>query len=536
MASDIYALAREFEELNVRDIDLESLSDDQIEALATLERNREEFKKYNKLAYWKPYPFQKKWIAASCEYRQRYLSAANRIGKTYGAAMELAIHLTGLYPDWWNGKRIEATGDYWVIGISQDSVNKVLMNELLGVNDFRNIGNIGTGAIPLDCIDIETKDADGSRLKKICINHVSGKQNTLHFFACTQELGVFMGSAVQYILMDEQFKNEMLIYSECLTRTLTTKGLISVTCTPLEGETDLWKKFFKNESGRLYFQSATWNDAPHITPEDIEELKAGYPVWEHETRMKGIPTVGTGAIYPFSVKEVEGCLTHEEIKKEPYRYKMLWSCDFGYSSREDADPSTLVLCAYDEVDKKIYAIQEWNSKKDVEANRLAHLPEHMASVIKNSAFPYAPLLVPHDGKKQIEGTNTTRLSEFKRLGVNVLPTVFEIPVQLKAGAMDQPNHPRSLMWTLSHMAKLFHDGTLKLDVNKLPVLMDEFRGYRFDSKGEPIDRNNHHLDALRYAAISVPFKGAYAGKCFGAKQNKWGEGRKLSDAMKRRSF
>ena len=33
--------------------------------------------------------------------------AANRVGKSYVGAMEMAIHLTGEYPKWWKGKRFK---------------------------------------------------------------------------------------------------------------------------------------------------------------------------------------------------------------------------------------------------------------------------------------------------------------------------------------------------------------------------------------------------------------------------------------------
>lgn len=536
MASDIYSLARQYDELNVAALDLDNLEDDKIEALHKLVSKKDDFKKYNKLAYWKPYPFQEEWIKASLTYRQRYLSAANRIGKTYGACMELAAHITGYYPPDWQGRKIKATGDYWCIGVSQESVNNVLMKELLGVSDCRNLTDLGTGAIPKECIDVWSMVKDGARCLKVRINHIDGSQNTLNFFASTQDESVFMGAAVHYILMDEQFKNESDLYAQCLTRTATTEGMISVTCTPEQGMSPLWTKFSSDDTGKLYFQSATWADAPHMTPEVIAELLAGYPAYQRDLRSKGIPVLGSGAVYPFSEEEINEAITIEDIKAKPYGYKLLWSCDFGYSSNDTADPSTLLLCAYDVEADKVYTVKEWNSKNDGKHNRLAHLPEHMASIIKASAFPYAPLLVPHDGKRQIEGTNSTRLSEFKRLGINVLPNVFEIPFQLTQGAIDKPKHSRSLHWTIQYLCKLFDEGKLKLDVNHLPETMKEFRLYQWKDNGEPVDKNNHHLDALRYNAVSIKFKGAYVNQCYGTKAPKWSTGRSINKAWENRRF
>lgn len=540
MASDIYTLANDFESLDINKLNLNELNEDQIESLHTLVSKRNEFKKYNKLAYWKPYGFQKQWIEASANYQQRYLSAANRIGKSYAACMELAIHLTGLYPDWWNGAVIEDSGhDYWAIGVSQESVNNVLLKELLGVTDCRHLSELGTGAIPKDCIDFWSMVKDGQRCLKIRINHKDGGSNTLHFFASTQSESVLMGSSVKYCLLDEQFDNETQIYAQCLTRTATTNGYISVTCTPEQGASPLWSKFNEDDTGFLYFQSATWDDAPHLTEHDKQRLLAGYPDYQRLMRSQGIPVLGSGAVYPFNDREIDGDLAFEKIQANPFSYKLLWGCDFGYSSNTDADPSTLILSAYEMETDKVYIIYEWNSKQDAKQNRLAHMPEHMASIIKASPFPNAPLVVPHDAKKQIDGTgtNTTRLSEFKRLGINVLPTVFEIPHQLTTGAYEKPKHSRSLHWTIQYLCKLFSENKLKIDVEKLKNLMTEFRIYQYKQDGNPRDSRNHLLDAMRIAAVSIKFKGEYASRCvIGGASGRWETGRKVNEAFKHRHF
>lgn len=538
---NIYEIADEYEKLDISKFNLEEMTESELENLYALVEKKKEFKRFNKLAYFKPYPFQEQWIEASKHYKQRYLSAGNRLGKTFGACAELAIHLTGLYPEWWNGAVIDEDEPcvFWCIGVSQDAVNNVLMKELLGVSDCRDLTNLGTGAIPKECIDIFSMDKDGARCKKVSIKHVNGKKNTIHFFASTQDEAVLMGSSVKYVLMDEQFKNETEIYAQALTRTATTSGYISVTCTPEQGKTPLWEKFNTDDSGYLYFQKATWDDAPHLTEEDKQRLLAGFPEYQKEMRMNGTPVLGAGAVYPFSDKEIDGVLTIDQIKTNPFAYKLLWGCDFGYSSNIDADPSTLILTAYEMETDRIYIVDEWDSKKDVKANRLSHMPEHMASIIKNSAFPYAPLIVPHDAKKQIDGlgTNTTRLSEFKRYGVNVLPQVFEIPHQLTNGAIEKPKHSRSLHWTIGYVNKLFSEDKLKINLKKLKGLVDELRNYVWKENGEPRDSRNHFLDAMRIAAISIKFKGELASRCMtGGYKGKWDTGNRINKAFAERHF
>ena len=61
------------------------------------------FKKFYKWDDFEPYTYQEKWFASGAHYLLRYLSAANQIGKTFGAAHEFAYHATGQYPEWWRG-------------------------------------------------------------------------------------------------------------------------------------------------------------------------------------------------------------------------------------------------------------------------------------------------------------------------------------------------------------------------------------------------------------------------------------------------
>ena len=57
----------------------------------------------NRIKFYKAYPYQKKFHAQGKECPQRILMAANRVGKSYCGAVETAYHLTGEYPEWWEG-------------------------------------------------------------------------------------------------------------------------------------------------------------------------------------------------------------------------------------------------------------------------------------------------------------------------------------------------------------------------------------------------------------------------------------------------
>ena len=73
------------------------------EIISTLKKRQET----NRLNYYQPYRFQTNFHEAGKEANQRLLMAANRVGKSFVGAMEMAIHLTGEYPKWWKGKKFK---------------------------------------------------------------------------------------------------------------------------------------------------------------------------------------------------------------------------------------------------------------------------------------------------------------------------------------------------------------------------------------------------------------------------------------------
>src|SRR5215471_12508092 len=84
----------------------------------TAEKNRRLTE--NKLAYYKPYPKQIEFHASPA--RERLLMAGNQLGKTLAGGYETAMHATGIYPEWWKGRRFEGPVVGWVCGVTGEVV------------------------------------------------------------------------------------------------------------------------------------------------------------------------------------------------------------------------------------------------------------------------------------------------------------------------------------------------------------------------------------------------------------------------------
>lgn len=84
------------------------------------------------------YPKSLEFFRQGRDNRQRLFMAANRTGKTITAAFELMCHLTGEYPNWWEGIKFDSPKDWWVCGKSKETVQQILQPLLIGdLNMYR---------------------------------------------------------------------------------------------------------------------------------------------------------------------------------------------------------------------------------------------------------------------------------------------------------------------------------------------------------------------------------------------------------------
>ena len=190
------------------------------------------------------YPKHMEFFKAGAEHRERLMLAANRVGKTWGVGgYEVVLHATGLYPDWWEGYRFKRPIRAWAAGDTGQTVRDILQYKLLG-----NPGEFGTGMIPADYLEGTTsKQGLPNAVQDIQVKHVSGGTSSLTLKSYDQRRESFQGTEQDVIWLDEE--PPMDIYSECLIRTMTTKGLIICTFTPLQGMSEVVQSFL--EDGKM---------------------------------------------------------------------------------------------------------------------------------------------------------------------------------------------------------------------------------------------------------------------------------------------
>lgn len=159
---------------------------------------------------------------------------------TYSAGYELTCHLTGHYPEWWQGRRFPGPIEAWVAGDNAKTTRNILQKVLLGPIDA-----IGTGMIPGHRI-VHTSPWAGvpDAIETIWVRHETGRSSMCQLKSFDQGRLAFQGTEKHVIWEDEEPPED--IHGECLMRTMTCDGILMVTMTPLSGLTPFLEHFLSD--------------------------------------------------------------------------------------------------------------------------------------------------------------------------------------------------------------------------------------------------------------------------------------------------
>jgi phage terminase large subunit-like protein len=167
---------------------------------------------------------------------------------TVAGSYEVCAHLTGDYPNWWEGRVFRAPTDGWAAGDTNETTRDIIQKELLGEIDYSSGKKRfdGTGIIPKEKIGrITWKQGVQDLVDTVLIKHRTGKWSRLGLKSYDQGRRVFQGTAKHFIWLDEECP--LAVYEECLVRTATTGGIIILTFTPLLGLSETVMQFMPSD-------------------------------------------------------------------------------------------------------------------------------------------------------------------------------------------------------------------------------------------------------------------------------------------------
>lgn len=430
-----------------------------------------------RLSFFKPYDYQVKFIESSAENNQILLMAANRSGKTYCGATVMAIHATGLYPEWWGGRKFPQPIKAWCGGQSNTKARDICQAELLG--EVGNPDAKGTGAIPLSHIgDTVRLPGVPNAVQTVFVKHVTGGWSSIHFKSYEMGPEAWMGESVNLVWLDEEPPQSIL--SQAMIRTLDKQGLTYMTFTPENGVTEVVASFMNEKKPGQDLITASWDDAPHLDEKAKEQILSSLPPHERELRSKGIPVLGSGLVYPIDDKDIL-C----DPFPIPAHYPRLVGLDMGW------DHSTAAVWAAWNLDTDtVYLYDCYKAKKQV--------PEiHAAAIKARGAWT---VIWPHDGNRRDSYGGPTLADQYRKLGVKMHYQHFSNPPAPgeKEGQGGNAVEP-GIMEILSRM----NTGRFKV-FSTMKDWFDEKRMYH-RKDGVIVTMNDDLMAATRYAVMSRRF-------------------------------
>lgn len=188
------------------------------------------------------YPKHMEFFRAGAIHRERLFLAANRVGKTIAGGSEMTYHLTGEYPEWWEGRTWDRPVEAMAAGDTSQTTRDIIQHKLLG--GLWGTDELGAGLIPRRVIGKPTPSRGIANLyEEIPIKHVSGGWSRLKLRSYDQGRRIFQGTELDIFWPDEEVPLD--VYEEGLVRTMTTQGMIMMTFTPLQGLTPLVVSFLE---------------------------------------------------------------------------------------------------------------------------------------------------------------------------------------------------------------------------------------------------------------------------------------------------
>lgn len=406
------------------------------------------------------------FFAAGAKFRERIFIAANRVGKSVAGGFEVTCHLTGIYPEWWIGKRFNKPIIAWCAGDTGKTTRDIIQLKLLGMP-----GNFGTGLIPKDRImRTLAKPGISDGIEMIWVEHISGGQSLCVLKSYDQRREGFQGTEVHVIWPDEEPPLE--IYTEMLLRTMTTNGVVLTTFTPLMGLSDVVLSFCPGgelvegtvkETATKHVTVCDWDSVPHLSQKEKDDMYVSIPPFQRDARSKGIPQLGSGAIY--QVPESEIIVDDREI---PKHWKRCYGMDVGWNRTAAVwfatDPDTSCTYIYHEY-------YRGHAEPAVHAQGIKAPGDWIPGAIDPASR----------GRGQADGHSLAEL--YTNLGLHL--TYADNAVE--AGIY--------VVW------EMLSSGRLKI-LKSCTNTRAEYRVYRRDEKGRIVKENDHLMDSVRYGIMT----------------------------------
>ncbi len=209
---------------------------------------------------------------------------------------------------------------------------------------------------------------------------------------------------------------------------------------------------------------ASWEDVPHLTRQAKDELWQSIPVYQRDARSKGIPALGSGAIYPISLEDL--IVPDMPI---PDHWPRAYGMDIGWRI------TAAVWGALNRDTDTLYLYSEYYRGE-------AEPVIHAQAILGKGKWITGAIDPAARGRGQIDGRNLLQM--YTDLGLDLKPADNAV----EAG----------LYTVLTRMTA----GKLKI-FQSCQHLLSELRLYRRDEKGRVVKERDHAVDCVRYLVLEL---------------------------------
>lgn len=360
----------------------------------------------------------------------------------------------------------------WALGESMESTRDTLQRLVLG-----RPTEWGTGTIPQALIiDIKRAQGVADSVDCVFVRHVSGGISRLYFKSYEKGRSKLQGETLDFAALDEE--PPLDIYTEVLTRTNATRGIVWITFTPLLGMSEVVRMFLQNATQDRSDTNMTIDDVGHYSKEDRDRIIASYPEHEREARAKGIPILGSGRVWPIA----ESAITVDPFII-PSHWPIICGVDFGIDH-----PSAGAWLAWDRDTDTTYLYDTYRVSNET--------PVEIAPRILQRG-QWVPVSWPADGLQRSKGDGIQLADQYRANGVNMLHEYAQLP---ETG--DEVGKKTSRVSVEAGVMAMYDDmkkGKFKVFAG-LEDWFSEFRLYH-RKDGQIVKLQDDLLSATRYAYV-----------------------------------
>lgn len=412
-----------------------------------------------------PLPYQRLFHDSGADAVERFLSAANGIGKTVAFRNEIRYDATGYYPDDYKGRRYKGDIVLWIYSTQYEITKNNIYDFLLGTPYKEGMIHPSLihkkSTVPL-AAEIARKDGGVAKLQ---FRSYAGKADE-HAKALR----------VTKIFCDEVPK--MSLYNELLARGISVQGFqIVVVGTPdIDVQHATFLSYFHDDPdvvigqvspNKKYMQTAGWVDSPYITEEEKARLRSVYTDEELRCREFGLPVKNSGLIY--TAPESSWAI-------DPVTIPDFWARGYGFDIGWSNQTAALFF-AYDRDNRVLYITGEYYVSQKNPETHAYYLKQMGADWMIGAVDPAS------DNSSQETGKSVYEAYTSPNCGLNLVKST---------------NKKKEI--AISEVREMLHEGRLKV-FNNLTNFKNEIRSYSRKEDGRIHTVKDHLMDCLTYIML-----------------------------------